>query len=217
VRFVGVLCIVIFGLCAVAAAPALAADPAPKPAASVADPAQATVARLHERLLVVMKSGKALGFRGRYAELKPLIEQTFDLPVMTRYAVGPRWAEMSEFEQQLLIGAFTRLTVANYAHNFDDWSGQAFVVDPNVVQRGADKYVKTRLVADAADTVSLLYRLRQAQDGTWKVIDVYYNGTTSQLLTLRNDFEAALAAAGPKAGAKALVDHIHVQADRLSH
>ena len=94
---------------------------------------------------------------------------------------------------------------------------RAFVTDPNVSQRGLDRYVKTRVVSDAADTVSLLYRLRQGPDGAWKVIDIYYNGATSQLLTLRNDFEAALAAAGPKAGAKALVDHIHVQAERLSH
>jgi phospholipid transport system substrate-binding protein len=124
---------------------------------------------------------------------------------------------MSEVERQSLIAAVSRLTVASYAHNFDDWSGETFVTDPNVIQRGPDRYVKTRVLSETDDTKSLLYRLRQAPGGLWKVIDDYYNGATSQLLTLRNDFEATLAASGPKGGAKALVDHIHAQAERLSH
>jgi phospholipid transport system substrate-binding protein len=180
--------------------------------ALAADPAQAPIASFDDKLITVMKDGKALGFKGRYAQLKPVIEQTLDLPTMTRIAVGPQWASLNESQRQALIEAFTRLTVASYAHNFDGWSGEKFVLDSNVTQRGQDKIVQTQLVSKHNDPVGLAYRMRQTPGGAWKVIDIYYNGQISELVTRQSDFQATLASGGPKA----LAEHLNTQADKLA-
>jgi phospholipid transport system substrate-binding protein len=180
--------------------------------AFAADPAQAPISSFDDSLLTVMKQAKPLGFRGRYDQLKPVIEQTLDLPTMTRIAVGPKWATLSEPERQALITGFTRLTVASYAHNFDGWTGQRFTIDPQVVPRGQDKIVQTHLINKDGDTANLSYRMRQTASGAWKVIDIYYNGSISELTTRRSDFSGTLNSGGPKA----LAEHLNAQADKLA-
>ena len=48
--------------------------------AEVADPAVTPVQTFYDTLVASMKQGKQLGVKGRYEKLKPVIEQSFDLP-----------------------------------------------------------------------------------------------------------------------------------------
>lgn len=181
-------------------------------AAPQIDPAVAPVANLDDALLRAMKVDGAGGYKARYAVLKPVVKQSFDLPAMTQISVGDAWATLSPPQRAAMINAFERLTIASYAHNFDGWDGQRFVIDPNVNNRGGAKIVQTQLLPKkGSDAVSLSYRLHQTPAG-WKVIDVYYNGTISQLTTRRSDFTATL----NSQGAQALIDLINKQADKLA-
>ena len=174
------------------------------------DPAIETIDALDTALLETMKAASDLGVKGRYHKLEPVVEKTFDLPVMTRYAVGGKWTEFTDAERQGLIDAFTRLTVASYAHNFDGYAGEHFEINPSVQTRNLDKIVQTRLIRPKDKPVVLNYRMRLA-DGTWKVIDIYF-GSISQLTLRRND----LAATAMTGGAKALTKNMNNQADKLT-
>jgi phospholipid transport system substrate-binding protein len=180
--------------------------------AQAADPAIPTIDAFDKALLETMKSAGDLGVKGRYKKLEPVIEKAFNLPVMTRFAVGEKWTTYSDDEHQNLIDAFTRLTVASYAHNFDGYSGESFVINPAVQTRNQDKIVLTQLVRPKDKPVPLNYRMRLA-NGAWKVIDIYYQGNISQLTIRRND----LAATAMTGNAKALVRNLNTQADRLMH
>src|SRR5215831_2865948 len=105
------------------------------PAAEVADPAAKQIETFYVALLDSMRRGPELGVQGRYRVLEPAIDMAFDLPEMTRLTVGPAWTSMSEPDRQKVIAAFRRLTIANYAKNFNDYGGQQFSVDPKVVDR----------------------------------------------------------------------------------
>ena len=98
------------------------------PAAADSDPAVQTVQSFYDTLTDTMKHGKALGLNGRYEKLKPAVEQAYDLADMTKVVVGASWPSLSASDQQALIAAFERMTIANYAKNFDDYSGEKFVV-----------------------------------------------------------------------------------------
>ncbi len=178
--------------------------------AQAADPAVTTIDGFNDSLLGVMKQAKSLGVQGRYKELQPAVVRAFDLPVMTRFAVGPKWSTLSPQQQDDLIKAFTRLSVANYAHNFDGYDGQKFVIDPKVDTRGPDKLVRTQLVSPHDKPVDLTYRMRQAADGRWKIIDVYFNSSISELATRRSDFASTM----DTGGAAPLVKKIDALADK---
>jgi phospholipid transport system substrate-binding protein len=174
----------------------------------VSDPAASQVQTLTASLLQSMQAGPAEPMTERYRRLEPVISRVIGLRLMTRLAVGPDWTNFSPEQQDALIAAFSRFTIATYAHNFRDFSGQKFELD-DVVSRGEDKIVRTRIIPAHDEPVNLLYRMREV-DGVWKVIDVYSDGV-SELTLRRDDFVAAITAGG----APALIAHLHKVSDDL--
>ena len=172
--------------------------------AQASDPAQAPVVALDQGLIGIMKAGKAAGMRGRSAVIAPVVDRVYDIPLMTRLAVGAPWTTFALSDQAALVTALRRMTVAQYASNFDAYAGQSFAVDPRVDVRGTDRMVRTTLKDPKGEPVAIAYRMRQA-GGTWKIIDVFYKNSISQLATRRSDF-ARIVAGG---GAKALVLHLN--------
>ena len=180
-----------------AASATLLALPAPA-AAQAIDPAITTVEVLDNGLLAIMHAGSGAGQAGRERQIAPVVDRSFDIPLMTRLSVGPAWLSFSPHDQASLIAAFRAMTIAQYAHNFDGWSGQHFTVTPQVVTRGLDKVVRTSLASPGGDAEPLNYRLRE-NGGQWKIIDVYYRSDISQLSTRRSDFASVLANGGAPA------------------
>lgn len=173
------------------------------------DPAVAPVQSFYDTLLSTMKQGKTLGIKGRYEKLKPVIEQSFDMPGMTRLSVGPVWNTMSDADHEALTKALTRYTVASYAANFKAFDGEKFVVEPAAKDRNADKVVFSKLIA-GSDTIPFNYLMRK-NGAAWKVIDIYLNGFVSQMAKQRSDFGATVQAGG----AAALEKKINTLADGL--
>ena len=167
-------------------------------AAQPVDPAIATVQSLDDGLLAIMRSGSAAGMAGRSRAIAPVIDRAFDLPLMSRLSVGPGWVNIAPRDQTALVAAFRAMTIASYARNFDGYAGEKFVILPPVQSRGSDKLVRTMLKSGHENPVALAYRLRQS-GATWKIIDVYYKDSISQLATRRSDFAATLASGGPRA------------------
>ncbi len=176
---------------------ALALFAAPLPALAQSDPAIAPVQTLDAGLLGIMKAGSKAGVKGRAAAIGSVVDRSFDIPLMTRLAVGTSWPTIAPADQQALVAAFRRMTVNSYAVNFDGYGGQTFTVTPQVETRGGDKLVRTVLNDPKGSPVPISYRLRQTGGG-WRIIDVFYK-SVSQLATRRSDFEGVLQRGGAKA------------------
>ena len=172
--------------------------------AQAADPALEPVRALDAGLLAIMKAGGGAGQAGRARMIAPEVDRVFDLGLMARLSVGPAWTTFSPADQKALVAAFRAMTVAQYAHNFDGFSGESFSLAPQVETRGLDKLVRTTLNVPGQAAEQLNYRLR-ADGGQWKVIDVYYRNAISQLATRRADFAGVVA----KGGAPALIQHLN--------
>jgi phospholipid transport system substrate-binding protein len=175
--------------------------------AATDDLAAVPVRSLDAALIDSMRSGASVIDRCR--NLKPVIEQVFDLPAMAALAVGPTWADFTPQQQQETIAAFTRLTVASYARNFHKYDGERFELDSTISVRGAYRIVQVHLLLAHDAPVTLMYRLEELNGG-WRIIDVYFD-SISQLTTQRADFAAALAAGGPKV----LIAHLTKAGDQL--
>lgn len=173
----------------------------PSAASAQADPAVAPVQAFDNGLLSIMKS--RAGTAARASAIGPVVDRSFDIPLMTRLSVGAGWTTMAPADQQALVAAFRRLTVSSYASNFSGYSGQSFTVAPQVEARGGDKLVRTTLNSPKGSPVAISYRLRQS-GGDWKIVDVFYRNSISQLATRRSDFAGVLRSGG----ARALVSHL---------
>jgi len=159
-------------------APALAAGP------------EDTVNGFHAVLLDTVREGRTLGESGRYARIRPVVRQVFDLPSMARLAVGTSWSAFSAAQQEAVTAAFGAYISATYADRFGSYSGQQLKVigqQPSV----AGVIVKARIIKANGDPVSIDYLVRQI-DGAWRISDVYLDGAISQLATQRSEFSAIL-------------------------
>lgn len=158
-------------------------------AAASPDP-QTSVRSFYDALLRTMKNGPALGQSGRYAALAPIVHVVFDVPLMTRLAVGPSWETLTPTQQRQLIDAFGRYVSATYAYRFDNYSGQQLQVTGDQPY-GGEVIVNTRIVEAGNDPVTINYLMRQ-HGNSWQISDVYLDGTISQLATQRSEFQSIL-------------------------
>jgi len=179
-------------------------------ASAVAPDPQADVRGFYDTLLTTMKNGPTLGQSGRYARLAPVVDRVFDVPSMTRLAIGPSWATLSAAQQQQLIDAFRHYVAATYADRFDSYSGQQLQVTGERPYN-ADVIVQTKIVKSDGDTTTLDYLMHQNQ-GSWQISDVYLDGTISQLAIQRSEFHSILR----REGVDGLVMALNRKTDMLS-
>jgi phospholipid transport system substrate-binding protein len=156
-----------------------------------ADSPVPTIEAFHEGLIGIMKDAKTIGFQGRMDRLAPLLNSIFDLDFMASKTVGGHWRKLSDADKARWTQVFTRITVANYAGRFTGYTGEKFItLGVEESQRG-QQLVLTKIAIPEDEDVQLNYRLRKTDAG-WKVIDVYLNGTVSELALRRSEYSTAL-------------------------
>jgi len=153
-----------------------------------------TVQSFYNTLLDTMRSASQLGARGRYARLSPAIQQSFDIPFMTRLAVGPEWNSLTQAQQSQVTEAFERYVAAVYAERFNSYSGEQLKVTGET-SSPAGTIITSQIVKSNGEPVHINYLMRQ-NGGAWQIADVYLDGTISELATRRSEFGAILKAQG---------------------
>jgi phospholipid transport system substrate-binding protein len=183
---------------------------APAPSALAMPGGSDTVRNLYDTLLAAMRNGPALGARGRYAQIEPTVRRVFDIPFMTRLAVGPEWAGLSEAQRQQVAQAFQRYIAAIYAERFDSYSGERLQVTGERQSAGGT-IITSQIVKSNGQPVSINYLMRD-NGGVWQIADVYLDGTISELATRRSEFAAILRSRG----INGLIQALNVKADSLT-
>jgi len=182
-----------------------AETPATTAPASIPAPtgASGVVKNFYTQLADTMRDGDKLGFAGRYKKLEPAVTSAFNLSLMTRYAVGLVWSKATPDEQQQLVSAFSDFTIANYASQFKKDDGEQFeVIDEKPASGGV--IVETRLKPKEGEAVALNYLMKPDEKGQYRIVDVFLDGTISQLATRRSEFSAIV----NKDGVSALVNSL---------
>jgi phospholipid transport system substrate-binding protein len=180
------------------------------PAARATLPGPTDVIRqFYAELQNVMQHAAALGAKGRYQKLEPLVLDAFDLPYMTKLSIGPAWNKLVTEQKRRLVRAYGRYMTALYATRFDGYSGERFeVLDDQKIRHGT--MVKSRIVKSNGEPVQINFRLHD-NDIAWQIRDVYVEGSISELATRRSEFAALLRTSG----IDALIDRLNKKADDL--
>jgi phospholipid transport system substrate-binding protein len=171
----------------------------------------APIAAFNDGLLAVMRAGKATPFASRVQTLQPLVQQAFDLSLILQNSVGLRWPSFSAQQQQDLLEAFTRFTVATWVANFDSDEGDTVQVSPELRAIGADQVVQTKIVPKTGDPTRLDYVMRNV-GGAWKAVDILVDGSISRVAVQRSDFRSLLRGGDPTP----LITHLRDKAASLA-
>jgi len=161
-------------------------------AAKPEEPASAVVKNLYSHLTETMKQGEKLGFEGRYKKLEPVIKESFNLPLMARFAAGPAWREAGPEDREKLIESFSEFSIANYASRFKKFDGEKFTVLGEKPASGGGVIVETTLEPAGEKPVVLNYLLRKDEKGRLRIVDVFLDASISELATRRSEFGAII-------------------------
>ncbi|HKO06941.1 MAG TPA: ABC transporter substrate-binding protein [Alphaproteobacteria bacterium] len=184
----------------------------PLAASAGPDTPKEVIESYYAQLLKTMQNGSKLGYKGRYELLKPWVEKTFDVALMAQTSVGAYWDKMTADQREQLIDAFRNFTVANYAHNFHGYDGEKFVTTDAKETPRKDIIVYSAIVKADGDKVAIDYLLRADSDHNYKVIDVFLEGSISQLATRRSEYTSVIR----ERGVDALIAAIRKKADDLA-
>ena len=180
--------------------------------AATPHPAVPVVEALHASMLDTMKNSESLGYSGRFEKLDAALGHSFDLAFMAQKAVGRNWKKFSPEEQTHWRTSFERLTAANYAGRFTGFSGQSFETLGVEPSSHDTLIVRTQLHnPDEGEIIVLNYRLRETPAG-WRIIDVYLNGTVSELALRRSEYSSLI----KRDGFQSLVDSVDRRVAELS-
>ncbi len=183
--------------------PAIAQDESAASARQVVD-------KFQTELIAVMKNGKQLGFAGRYNKLYDSVSNSHDLTKIARIVVGKEWEKLSEAQQQNLVDVFSKLSVASYAHNFKDYSGESFTIDSEEETKLGGVVVHARLSVPDDKDVKFDYMLKE-KGPSWRIINIIANGV-SDLALKRSEYTTIL----QRDGFDALIAKINEKIDNYS-
>ena len=169
-----------------------------------------TVQGLYNALLSTMKNGHTLGQSGRFTQLEPVIQRSFDIASMARLAVGPSWASLTEMQRQQMTESFGRYISAIYADRFDSYNGQKLEVTGEQ-QAPAGVMVKSQIIKASGEPVKVDYMMRHNGEN-WLISDIYLDGAISEVATRRSEFAAIL----KQDGIDGLIAALNRKADMLT-
>ncbi len=177
------------GLCALFCAGFLIAGGAL--AAAEPESPSATVVRLNAVLLEVMQNADDLGYAGRHARLKPVLNEVFDFRRMARSSIGSSWNKLTDGQREDFVEAFAGLSVATYAARFDGYSGERFEVISEEPGRRGRILVRNQLIKSDGEAIRIDY-LTHEKDGAWRVVDVLLKSTFSELAAKRSEYVSVI-------------------------
>ncbi|MCX7099207.1 MAG: ABC transporter substrate-binding protein [Methylococcales bacterium] len=172
--------------------------------------AKQVVEKFQSELIAVMKDGKKLGYAGRYEKLYGPVSNSHDLPKIARIVVGKESEKLSEEQQEKLVDAFSRFSVASYAHNFKDYSGESFVYDSEEETARGGVVVHSHLLIPDDKPVKFDYMLKE-KGNSWRIINIIANGV-SDLALKRSEYTSIL----QRDGFDALIVKINEKIDNYS-
>jgi phospholipid transport system substrate-binding protein len=191
------VCLSLFGILYISSAQANAA-------------AKQIVEKFQGQLIEVMKNGNKLGFSGRYDKLKDAVTNSHDLPKIARIVVGKEWEKLSETQQSQLVDVFSKLSIASYAHNFKDYSGENFTFDTEEETTRGGVIIHSHLNIPDDKPVKFDYMLKEKGD-SWRIINIIANGV-SDLALKRSEYTSIL----QRDGFDALIAKINEKIDNYS-
>jgi phospholipid transport system substrate-binding protein len=166
------------------------------------DAAKNVVEEFHKTLLSAMKDSN-LGFEGRFKALSPAVNETFNIPFMAEITSGIYWNRASEDERKKFLAAFADMSTATYAARFRNYTGEAFDI-LGVQEEGRNSIVVRAEITDSDGGHTQLNYLLRNFNGLWQVVDIYFNGSISELAVRKSDYSSILKNGGMSALAAAL-------------
>jgi phospholipid transport system substrate-binding protein len=138
-------------------------------------------------------------------EFRKLLDSSFDLDTIGRFALGTYWNRATPAQQKEYLAQFRKMVVDVYAARFGDYKGQKFEAKSFRSISATDTLVTSYIVpVDGGSNIQIDWRVRN-KGGSYKIVDVLVAGV-SMSVTQRSDFASVIQRGG--GNVDILIDHL---------
>ena len=128
--------------------------------------------------------------------LDSYLDTCCDFVTISKLVMAKNWKSLKEPQQAEFIGLFRKYLVATYGDNIENYAGETVEVLSGRKEARDDYTVMTKIARGGGQADLLVdYRLRKAEDGEWKIIDVIAEGI-SMVSNLRSQFQEVITREG---------------------
>jgi len=181
-------------------------------AAPVDDPATMLRSSIDEMLSVAYVGH---GNENLPARVRPLVEKSFALELVTRQAMGPGWRQFSAAEQKRITDLFSELLIRTYSARVVGTERPKISYGAPVELASDRREIPTRVVTSSSnDPIAVVYRLIRLPAG-WRVYDVLIEGV-SFVANYRAQFDEIIQKGGAPAVIRTIEAKLAAPADSRS-
>lgn len=139
------------------------------------------------------------------AQFRKLLDNSFDLDTIGRFALGRYWNSATPAQQRDYLTQFRRMVVDVYANRFGDYKGQKFETKSFRSISDTDTLVTSFIhPVGGGEDIQVDWRVR-LKGGKYKIVDVLVAGV-SMSVTQRSDFASVIQRGG--GNIDVLIDHL---------
>lgn len=163
---------------------------------SASDSPSNVVENLHTILLHNNNSSK--NKLKKFKNLKQSLENIYDYKRMIKFIYGKKWFSLNIGQKKILQDLFLEYITLNYSKRFSGIRNLKFQL--NDTEKFAPKkiMVKTTLIVNENEPVNINYILALNEREEWKIFDVLYLGSISEISTKKSEFSSFLKKDGPE-------------------
>jgi len=165
-------------------------------AAPVDDPATMLRSSIDD-ILTIAYSGRSN--ESLPARVRPSLEKSFALDLVTRQAMGPGWRQFSAADQKRITDLFSELLIRTYSAKVVGTQRPKIAYGAPVELAPDRREIPTRVTPSGAEPIAVVYRLIKLPVG-WRIYDVLIEGV-SFVANYRAQFDAIV----QKGGAPAVI------------
>ena len=141
-------------------------------------------------------SNEELSEENRKNEFRKMLEESFDMKTIGRFAMGKYWRQATKEQQKEYLELFENMIVDVYSRRFGEYNGEKFEVTSARPTGTHDAIVASQIIPSSGAKISVDWRVRR-KDKQFVVIDIIVAGV-SMALTQRSDFSAVIQRGGGK-------------------
>ena len=161
--------------------------------ANKADSAERFIEKLGEKAILLLND-KSLSKEENINQFRSLLNEGFDIKLISRYALGRYWRRASEDEKIKYQILFKEFIITTYSNRLSQFGGEKFIVKNSRKIEKNDYVVSSVIIPQKGPEIKVEWRVRN-KDINFKIIDVIIEGV-SMVITQRDEFSSIIQRSG---------------------
>jgi phospholipid transport system substrate-binding protein len=149
--------------------------------------------------IISQTQGGKLGGDKAKADFRVILNNSFDIPTISKFTLGSYWRVATPAQQQEFTGLIKTTILDKYADRLLESAGSKYSLDNATLLGNGDYSVPMTGYSKSGDAIAFGWRLRKF-GGSFKVIDIAVEGV-SMSVTHRSDFASVIERNGGKVDA----------------